>query len=113
MRGGFEIICGTRSGRRKSFASVSPIEDLNMREKLRLAAITMMVGGLACGAAAGQEKKGDEKVKRLIIDGQNNHKWKVTTPHRKKGLKDSGRCLVAVASTPDAPNKGSVHFPPY
>jgi type 1 glutamine amidotransferase len=112
IRRGFEIICGTRSGRTKSFACASPIEDLNMREKLRLAAITMMVGGLACGAAAGQEKKAADKIKVIIIDGQNNHNWKVTTPHMKKVLEDSGRFVVAVSSTPEPAMKGTVHFPP-
>ncbi|HUS07958.1 MAG TPA: ThuA domain-containing protein [Bryobacteraceae bacterium] len=39
-------------------------------------------------------------IKVLIIDGQNNHDWKATTPILKKLLEESGRFTVAVATTP-------------
>ncbi len=39
-------------------------------------------------------------VKALLIDGQNNHDWKSTTPVLKKALEDSGLFTVDVATTP-------------
>lgn len=40
------------------------------------------------------------KIKALIIDGQNNHKWKETTPILKAALESSGRFTVDVATAP-------------
>jgi len=40
------------------------------------------------------------KLKALIIDGQNNHNWKATTPVIKAILEDSGRFTVDVATSP-------------
>ena len=39
-------------------------------------------------------------MKVLIIDGQNNHNWKETTPHLKKLLEETGLFAVDVATTP-------------
>lgn len=41
-----------------------------------------------------------EKLNLLIIDGQNNHNWKTTTPVLKSFLTDTGRFDVAVATSP-------------
>jgi type 1 glutamine amidotransferase len=46
--------------------------------------------------------KSDGKLKALIIDGQNNHDWKTTTPLLRKALESSGRFTVAVATSPPA-----------
>ncbi len=54
------------------------------------------------GVAIADEKPSD-KIKVLIIDGQNNHDWKTTTPHMKKVLEASGRFAVDVATTPQKP----------
>jgi type 1 glutamine amidotransferase len=43
-----------------------------------------------------------EKLRVLIIDGQNNHEWKVTTPILKNILESSGRFEVEVATSPPA-----------
>jgi type 1 glutamine amidotransferase len=43
-----------------------------------------------------------EKLRALIIDGQNNHEWKVTTPILKQILESSGRFIVDVATSPPA-----------
>ena len=43
-----------------------------------------------------------EKLKILLIDGQNNHDWKSTTPVMKWALEDSGRFTVEVSTTPGA-----------
>jgi type 1 glutamine amidotransferase len=45
-------------------------------------------------------KTAPEKLKALIIDGQNNHDWKTTTPLLKKYLESSGRFSVDVATSP-------------
>jgi type 1 glutamine amidotransferase len=39
-------------------------------------------------------------IKALIIDGQNNHDWKATTPVLKQILEDSGLFTVEVATSP-------------
>jgi type 1 glutamine amidotransferase len=41
-------------------------------------------------------------LKVLILDGQNNHDWKRTTPELKKILEDPGSFTVDVATTPPA-----------
>lgn len=43
-------------------------------------------------------------LKALIIDGQNNHDWKSTTPHLKQILEETGLFAVEVAT---APSQGS------
>ncbi len=42
-----------------------------------------------------------EKLKLLIIDGQNNHNWKAMTPPMRASLEATGRFQVDVATTPD------------
>ncbi len=42
----------------------------------------------------------DAKLPVLIIDGQNNHNWKGTTPVLKDALEKSGRFTVEVSTTP-------------
>ena len=39
-------------------------------------------------------------LKALIIDGQNNHDWRATTPILKKHLEDTGLFTVDVATSP-------------
>jgi uncharacterized protein len=46
------------------------------------------------------------KLKALIIDGQNNHKWADTTPLLKAILENSGRFTVNVSTTPPEKGKG-------
>ena len=41
-----------------------------------------------------------EPMKALIIDGQNNHDWKTTTPYLKKYLAETGLFNVDVATSP-------------
>ena len=42
----------------------------------------------------------ENRLKALIVDGQNNHQWQLTTPVLKKHLEDSGRFTVDVATSP-------------
>jgi type 1 glutamine amidotransferase len=58
--------------------------------------LSVVVAGTFCGAAAAAE----EKLKVLIIDGQNNHDWRKTTPILKDFLEKTGRFTVEVATTP-------------
>ena len=43
-----------------------------------------------------------DKLRVIIIDGQNNHDWPVTTPILRKPLESSGRFTVDVATSPPA-----------
>ena len=40
------------------------------------------------------------KLKALILDGQNNHKWEITTPVLRHALESSGAFTVDVSTTP-------------
>lgn len=42
----------------------------------------------------------DSKLKVLIVDGQNNHKWDITTPVLRHALESSGAFTVDVSTTP-------------
>ena len=42
-----------------------------------------------------------DKINVVILDGQNNHDWKKTTPVLKKHLEDTGLFNVTVATTPE------------
>ncbi len=46
-------------------------------------------------------------IKVLLVDGQNNHAWKATSPVIKKILEDSGKFTVDVATSP-APKTGQI-----
>jgi hypothetical protein len=65
-----------------------------MRHLLSLAAAVVLAVALYSPAPAA-----DEKIKVLIIDGQNNHDWRSTTPFMKKALEDCGRFSVDVYTT--------------
>ncbi len=41
-----------------------------------------------------------DKLKVLIVDGQNNHKWEITTPVLRNVLESSGAFTVEVSTTP-------------
>jgi uncharacterized protein len=57
------------------------------------ALVLLCAAAISAGAA-------DEKIKALIIDGQNNHNWQQTTPVLKKLLEDTGKFAVDVATSP-------------
>lgn len=63
------------------------------------------------------DEKADGKIKVVIIDGENNHKWKETTPVLKKILESCGKFAVSVSTTPQKDgslpaSEGLVPFPP-
>lgn len=66
-----------------------------MSRKLRFFALLFVLLAAACASAA-------PSMKALIVDGQNNHNWKETTPHLKKLLEETGLFTVDVATTPRA-----------
>jgi type 1 glutamine amidotransferase len=55
---------------------------------------------LACAAAALPDLAAADRMKALIVDGQNNHAWQQTTPRLKEVLEQSGLFTVEVATTP-------------
>jgi hypothetical protein len=59
----------------------------------------------------------DAKIRVVLIDGQNNHDWRATTPILKKALEDTGRFTVDVSSNLKPNDKpgavaDTVAFPP-
>lgn len=56
--------------------------------------------GVSLLAIATSMVQADDKIKTLIVDGQNNHKWQETTPILKWILESTGRFDVAVSSSP-------------
>jgi type 1 glutamine amidotransferase len=71
-----------------------------MRKHLVPAAILVALSALTAAPAGADDAK---KIRVLIIDGQNNHDWRSTTPFMKKALEGCGRFTVDVATTPSAP----------
>src|SRR4051794_13930993 len=72
-----------------------------------------------CLWAASISARADDapKLKVILIDGQNNHNWRATTPVIKKALEEPGRFTVDVSSNlkkNDKPGnvKETVPFPP-
>lgn len=61
---------------------------------MRQALIPLLTLALALSAPAA------DKLKVLIVDGQNNHKWDITTPVLKDALESSGAFTVQVSTTP-------------
>lgn len=55
---------------------------------------------LSLAALASTSLSAAEKLKVLIVDGQNNHKWEITTPVLKDALESSGAFTVEVSTTP-------------
>ena len=58
-----------------------------------LAACLLFLAILSAGSAAAP-------MKALIVDGQNNHDWKASTPQLQQILEGTGRFTVEVATTP-------------
>jgi type 1 glutamine amidotransferase len=56
--------------------------------------------GLFASLALGSNVAAADKLKLLIIDGQNNHNWAAMTPPMKVTLEKTGRFTVDVATTP-------------
>lgn len=66
----------------------------------RQALLALVVAALAAVPASAEDSG---KLRVLLIDGQNNHNWRATTPHLKKVLEACGRFTVDVATSPEKP----------
>ncbi len=62
--------------------------------------VGLLAGWVLGVGLAGQAQATEEKVRVLIVDGQNNHNWRIMTPPMKADLERSGRFTVDVATTP-------------
>lgn len=69
-----------------------------------LFAALVLAGSLLPGQA--------EPLRALIVDGQNNHDWKATTPVLKKTLEETGLFTVEVATAPGENNASLAAFKP-
>lgn len=78
---------------RPTFASTIPTLFL-------FAAAVLGASGLV-PAASGAESAATKRIKTLVIDGQNNHNWKATTPVIRQTLEATGMFDVTVATTPE------------
>lgn len=65
----------------------------------RLGNWILVLGLFACFAVDSDARAAD-RLKLLIIDGQNNHNWAAMTPPMKATLEKTGRFTVDVATTP-------------
>ena len=72
-----------------------------MRRRFSLFALLVAVALFPAAIHAGDK---GAKLRVVIIEGQNNHNWKATTPILKKELEDSGRFTVDVATSPQIPS---------
>jgi hypothetical protein len=67
----------------------------------RGAVIVGLCAGWALGLGPlGRAWGGEDKLRVLIVDGQNNHNWRAMTPPMKAELERSDRFTVDVATTP-------------
>lgn len=75
--------------------------------------LLILVGLTFMGLAQKGESSG-KRLKILIIDGQNNHQWKKTTPVLKDALESSNRFKVEISTSPskDASEKEWEHWRP-
>jgi type 1 glutamine amidotransferase len=71
--------------------------------RLSRSVLACLLSLFAAGTAAA------EPIKVLLIDGQNNHNWKATSPVLKEILEEGGLCKVDVAT---APPKDTTGFAP-
>lgn len=62
--------------------------------------LSHLLGGLLMLCLAHMALAGEPVYKALLIDGQNNHNWKETSPLIKATLESTGRFTVDVATTP-------------
>jgi len=67
--------------------------------RARTLLLTTVLAGLVL-LTASAAPAGHPSLKCLIVDGQNNHNWRATTPVMKKILEDSGVFTVEVATSP-------------
>jgi type 1 glutamine amidotransferase len=86
-----------------SYSQISADRTTLMKKLLTATIGLVILASLLSDALRAQvPAESNEKLRALIIDGQNNHEWKVTTPILKTILESSGRFTVDVATSPPA-----------
>lgn len=70
---------------------------------IRSLAVAVCLAAVLASRGLGQATP--EKIRVVLIDGQNNHDWRKTTPIMKATLEQSGRFLVDVATAPQKLSK--------
>jgi type 1 glutamine amidotransferase len=83
---------------------------------MRLLSCLVLLAGLAVTPTVRADDT-SKKIRVIIIDGQNNHNWRATTPWLKKVLEECGKFSVDVSSNLKAGDKPgevkeTVPFPP-
>lgn len=80
----------------------------------RMLVLLTLVAVFAIGCFTSDAAPAAEKLNLLIIDGQNNHNWRATTPVLNSFLTETGRFKVDVATTPpnNAPKEDWDKFRP-
>ena len=71
-----------------------------MKNKITLTLAMALLSCLTFVSLAQKGRPSSDKLKVLLIDGQNNHKWQETTPVLKDSLESSGRFIVDISTTP-------------
>jgi len=96
-------------------SKTAPVGKKNQEDRaVRMRVVLALCGLWVCGQVPAAEP---EKLKVILIDGQNNHDWRKTTPVLKQHLEDTGRFTVDVSSNlrkDDKPGnvEKTVSFPP-
>lgn len=67
-----------------------------------LVLVAALVPDRLCGRTATAQESAAAPIKVLLVDGQNNHNWKETTPLIRQTLEATGLFDVTVATTPAA-----------
>ena len=80
----------------------------------RILILTCIAAVVALAGRAGAADAPAAKLRVLLIDGQNNHNWKATTPVLKEVLLKSGRFTVEVLTSPPkrSPKEAWARFDP-
>lgn len=73
---------------------------------------SILIAAILAASVAGSAWAKD-KIKVVIVDGQNNHNWKATTPIMKKALEEAGIFTVDVATSPPAGGDMSTFHPKF
>lgn len=77
-----------------------------------VARLLVTLGIFACACSL-PVTKGDETLRVMLIDGQNNHRWQETTPLIKRTLEATGRFTVDVVTSPAAGSDMSTFRPDF
>ena len=83
--------------------------------RLLLAVASIVVATFLVDTSSGEEDASvsTRKLQILIVDGQNNHDWKTTTPAIRRALESSGRFTVDVATSPATGSPMDGFRPPF